>query len=253
MAGLTTCLWQGFPEFNNMKIIDALRRSGSIAAAPNDRIGYGIPDMKKAFTILLKDFSTANAAAGTCKTTISWKSKDVSTMKYEIERRAPGEAGYTKVGERFGTGNALAIQNYQYADSLINVQAGSISYRIRQIIDTAASGFSADYIDTVSVNLAASCVTTAVIPVSNGENSFTVAPNPARENITIRLTTTAAIPNLVIRIIDGKGQLLSSVRKSKQSGASSFELSLFSLPKGKYYVSVFDNEKLLGTREILKL
>ncbi|HZH94619.1 MAG TPA: S8 family serine peptidase, partial [Flavisolibacter sp.] len=36
MAGLATCLWQGFPEYNNMKIINALRQSGSIFTAPND-------------------------------------------------------------------------------------------------------------------------------------------------------------------------------------------------------------------------
>src|SRR5678815_2259177 len=39
MAGLTTCLWQGFPEFNNMKIINALRQSANKASAP-DAVSY---------------------------------------------------------------------------------------------------------------------------------------------------------------------------------------------------------------------
>ena len=59
MAGLATCLWQGFPEFDNMKIRSALWHAGSITNIPDDRIGYGIPDMKKAFTNLLIDFSSA--------------------------------------------------------------------------------------------------------------------------------------------------------------------------------------------------
>ena len=57
MAGLTACLWQGFPEFNNIQIIDALRRAGSRATNPNDTIGFGIPDVRKATLLLLDEFS----------------------------------------------------------------------------------------------------------------------------------------------------------------------------------------------------
>jgi hypothetical protein len=52
MAGLVSCLWQAFPEFNNMKIIDALQKSASRFTNPDERFGYGIPDMRKAFYIL---------------------------------------------------------------------------------------------------------------------------------------------------------------------------------------------------------
>src|SRR4029079_13736245 len=38
MAGLATCLWQAFPELNNMKIRSALWKSGSRASTPDDRI-----------------------------------------------------------------------------------------------------------------------------------------------------------------------------------------------------------------------
>jgi subtilisin family serine protease len=54
MAGLIACLWQAFPEFNNLKIIDAVQRSCPTYATPNDRIGYGIPDMQVAYTILMQ-------------------------------------------------------------------------------------------------------------------------------------------------------------------------------------------------------
>ncbi|RYF84520.1 MAG: peptidase S8, partial [Chitinophagaceae bacterium] len=66
MVGVATCLWQGFQEFNNMRILQALRQSGSKATAPDDRIGYGIPDVKKAVLILLKDFSTASVTPSAC-------------------------------------------------------------------------------------------------------------------------------------------------------------------------------------------
>ncbi|HTM92177.1 MAG TPA: S8 family serine peptidase, partial [Flavisolibacter sp.] len=100
IAGLASCLWQGFPEFNNMKIINALRQAGSKASSPDDRVGYGIPDVKKALMNLVKDFSTASASVSNCTVALQWTSKDVSSMKYEIERRIPGQTGFLKIAEQ---------------------------------------------------------------------------------------------------------------------------------------------------------
>lgn len=52
VAGLIACLWQAFPEFNNMEILDAVFRSCPTYNTPNDRIGYGIPNMRIAYQLL---------------------------------------------------------------------------------------------------------------------------------------------------------------------------------------------------------
>lgn len=52
IAGLIACLWQAFPEFNNMQILDAVYRSCPTYNTPNDRIGFGIPNMKIAYNLL---------------------------------------------------------------------------------------------------------------------------------------------------------------------------------------------------------
>lgn len=54
LAGLIACLWQAFPEFSNMQIIDAVRRSASKFSNPDTRVGYGIPNMKTAYQLLLE-------------------------------------------------------------------------------------------------------------------------------------------------------------------------------------------------------
>ncbi|MDB5223945.1 MAG: family serine peptidase [Chitinophagaceae bacterium] len=54
LAGLITCLWQAFPEFTNMQIIEAVKRSSSIYTTPDDRIGYGIPNFHKAYDNLFQ-------------------------------------------------------------------------------------------------------------------------------------------------------------------------------------------------------
>lgn len=55
IAGLIACLWQAFPEFSNMKIIEAIKKSSSIYNNPDNRIGYGIPNMRLAYEWLLAE------------------------------------------------------------------------------------------------------------------------------------------------------------------------------------------------------
>lgn len=253
LAGLATCLWQGFPELNNMQIINALRRSGHKATAPDDRVGYGIPDMKKAVLVLLKDAAASSATINNCKTRLTWTSKDVEAMKYEIERKGPGENAYTKVAERFGTGASFATRSYSIDDSLANVATGEVSYRIRQVIDTAAATFAADYIDTVTVNFSAPCLTTGIDPVDGQANSFLLAPNPAHGSVTLKVTTPAPVQNLQIQVTDATGKIVAQLSRSKGAGLALIPVSIAHLAKGKYYVSIYNKGVLLGTRELLKL
>lgn len=49
LAGLVACFWQAFPEFTNMEIIEAIRKSSNHYKNPNDRVGYGVPNFRLAF------------------------------------------------------------------------------------------------------------------------------------------------------------------------------------------------------------
>ncbi|HVX52254.1 MAG TPA: S8 family serine peptidase, partial [Chitinophagaceae bacterium] len=50
--GLIACLWQAFPQYNNMTILDAVYKSSSKYQTPDYRYGYGIPNLRKAYLIL---------------------------------------------------------------------------------------------------------------------------------------------------------------------------------------------------------
>ena len=62
IAGLIVCLWQAFPEFRNTEIADAVKRSSDRWANPDDRSGYGIPDMKAAYEWLGRQRAVREAA-----------------------------------------------------------------------------------------------------------------------------------------------------------------------------------------------
>jgi hypothetical protein len=52
IAGMAACLWQANPQWCNMEIIDAIRKSSSQYFTPDSVYGYGIPDMYKADLML---------------------------------------------------------------------------------------------------------------------------------------------------------------------------------------------------------
>jgi len=251
MAGLATCLWQAFPEFSNMKIRSALWQSASKANIPDDRIGYGIPDMKKAFATLLQQFASANGTISNCKATLNWTSKDVSAMRYEIERKISGENSYSKIAVVAAQSNVtmLASHSYLLEDSLANVQAGEISYRIRQVIDTTVSTLAAAYIDTVNVTLNESCGDGS----GTGVERVSIIPNPAPGDFILRIETNYSINNLVIQILDLKGALVAEFFESKTIGRADFPLTVHKLPKGKYIVVVYSENRQIASKKLIRL
>ena len=255
MAGLSTILWQGFPEYNNMRIIKALREAGSIASAPNDRIGYGIPDLKSAFGTLLTEFATSTSTVNGCRIFVNWTSKDVSAMKYEIERKGPGETNFTKVGELSpAAGISLATHNYEFINTLAPGSSGSFSYRVKQIIDTAVATSAAVYIDTTIASVASACVVTAVVNPGTISNYVTVRPNPSiGSTATLIIETTDAVPTMPILIYNMNGKLVQRLQESKGAGKKIIDIPVSKLAKGKYFINVYDKTKLIGTAEFIRL
>lgn len=60
IAGLAACLWQAFPSKTNWEIKTAIEQSASQYLTPDKRIGYGIPDFQKAYTLLANPTFVSN-------------------------------------------------------------------------------------------------------------------------------------------------------------------------------------------------
>lgn len=59
LAGAIACFWQRHSTFNNIKVLDTLRKTASNKLTPNNTRGWGIPDMC-ALPVGLKDISLVN-------------------------------------------------------------------------------------------------------------------------------------------------------------------------------------------------
>ncbi len=255
MAGLVACLWQGFPEFNNMQIIQTLRASGDRQSNPDDRTGYGIPNLKTSFGKLLTTFATSTATLNNCSVQIQWTSKDVSTMRYEIERKAPGEANFSKIADITAKpGSLLTAQSYQHTHVLSNVQAGSIQFRIRQIIDTAASSFTALYVDTASVTLPTTCFTTGLNSTPGTNLIISIAPNPSdgRDPLLI-LEGSRSMDRLRIELVDAQGKMVKRIINQKRIGRQTILLPFGPVPSGTYTIMVYDDQNRIGAIRWMQL
>jgi len=253
MAGLGTCLWQGFPEFNNMKILRALQQSSNKFTTPDDRVGYGIPNMKLAFSNLLIDYATSTSSISNCIVTINWSSKDIAAMKYEIERKGPLESAYKLVGTMNPqAGVVLANKTYQFTNDIAGLPIGTYSYRIKQIIDTATATFSMAYIDTTNINKQTDC--NIINPPNPVTESITVRPNPYTSGTAkLVITTTAAIAEMTILVFDGKGSLVLQLKEAKGTGEKIIDLPVTNLASGKYYIKVLNGQKTVGTAEMIRV
>lgn len=57
IAGVAAILWQAFPNLTAQQVIYVLKKSGHLAAAPDNRLGYGVPNLIKAQEIAQNEFS----------------------------------------------------------------------------------------------------------------------------------------------------------------------------------------------------
>ncbi len=148
IAGLTTCLWQAFTEFNNMTILEAMQQSATKYTNPDNRVGYGVPDMKKAFCILLKKSYTQNATQANCAANFLLNVKYDNTMTIVVEKKQNSATNYTVIKTILGTGN-FNNKNISFIDNLTGTNTGTSIYRIRIDIATDTSF----YLDSLLVNV----------------------------------------------------------------------------------------------------
>lgn len=246
LAGLATCLWQGFPEFNNMKIIDALKRSANRYTTPNDRTGYGIPDLKNAFALLLADYATCAVSLANCETTVSWKSKDVAGMQYMVERKLPSETSYRIINQfTVTTGNVLSSKTYTYQDPLQGINTGSILYRVSQVIDTATATKQIVYLDSTTLAFTTAC------PTPTTSSLFLIYPNPTVGNtkINFKVNTSLAIADLQITCHDAAGKLIGNYSFSKAAGNYTGTFPIKPITSGVYILTLRAGDAVLGIQE----
>ena len=239
LAGMTTCLWEAFPEFNNIAIRDAMQKAASTFSNPGNRIGYGIPDMQKAFVILLKKSYTQQSVVSACTATLTLNVKEDASMNVVIERKQSSDVVYTVIKTIAGAGS-FSNKSLSFTDDLSQlVSGGTVQYRIRLDIasDTTA------YLDSLTVNIPQSCLSSV--------DMVQVNPNPVSSNANV-IISRAAASKISIVMVNAAGQRVYDLTYQQAAGTQITPINMQSMSTGIYYLSVFANDKKVVTERILK-
>lgn len=246
MAGITTCLWQAFPEHSNMTVIQALQQSGDRFTNPDDRTGYGIPDSKKAYVILLKKLYTQQAAISNCKTNLQWTVKGDTSARFAIERKLASDANYSIINTQQASG-AYAAKTFTYTDDLAAVPLQTIKYRIKMSI-SADTTF---YLDSVTVNYNTTCAGSGG-GGGNFTEKITVGPNPVNDKLFVNVVRNAAV-GVKIVVHTQSGQKIYTLSNQQASGGQVYSIPMKEMSAGVYYVSVYVDDKKVVTKKVVKL
>ncbi len=238
LAGIASCLWQAFPEVNNMQLIEALKISAHQYSTPDDRQGYGIPDVQKAFVQLHQQFYSQQYSLTGCYTQMQLQLKQGDGMDVRIERKAPGESGFSVIQTIAGNG-PFSMRQHSLQDDVRLLPEGNIEYRVSMQLgsDTTYA------LDSFSVTHQLSCTIT--------KNEVQVYPNPFESDLQIRL---ALLENTKVQVllVNALGQVVLKNEKTLNAGRVLHTLPVHQLSKGTYYLSVFLNGKKVYSQPVLK-
>jgi serine protease AprX len=239
LAGVVNCLWQAFPEVNNMGIIDALRKSSDKANMPDNRSGFGVPDARKAFiSLLLKTYTGKFNVLDTCKAKMAFSLKAGNNMMLEVERKSPEDLGYSIVKTIAFNGD-FSQQSADYTDELSFLPtAGTVSYRIKMTV--ADTSF---YLDSAALAFSSTC---GRLPAE----SIVLGANPVSNQLRILVTRNEAA-KVQVNIYTVTGQKIQTYTQSV-TGVQQLIIPLNAAARGVYLVTVFVNGKKQLSKKFLR-
>jgi serine protease AprX len=240
MAGITTCLWQAFPEVKNSELIDIIHQASDKYSTPGNRTGYGIPDIKKAFVLLIKkQYSQQITVNENCVANLNWNVKTAAGMEIVVERKLPADTFYIPVDTQMVNSN-FSNQHFSLLDDLKTVPVGSaVQYRVKMAIGTDTSF----YLDSATITVYRDCNTV--------EDKVIMAPNPVIGDLKVTVSQNSQF-TASIMLHSMTGQLVYKILNQPVDRVNTFIIPMKQLAKGVYNVTVFVDSKRKITRRILK-
>lgn len=238
MAGLTTCLWQAFPEVNNMALLDAIQRSAHKFNNPDDRVGFGVPDMKKAFVFLLKKSYLQQSVITGCSAALQFNVKQGTNINVVVERKQASEVAYSPYKTFAGSGTFIN-KNISFTDDLSQTSGGNVNYRIRMDIATDTSF----YLDSLVIAAPQTC--------TNPTNNLKVSPNPVVDNLNI-IITREKTTQVILTVVNAQGRRVYETTYQQAAGSQVKKINMQQMASGIYFVKVIADDKKLQTIKIFK-
>lgn len=198
-----------------------------------------ISDGIKITTVLPVELISFNGKMLDNTIALNWTTlSEQNTKEFIIERSTNGMGFYT-IGTENATGYSNQKIDYNFIDNEIDVSIQKYYYRLK-IVDFDGT-FSYSPIVVISIN-------------AFKTNEIKIYPNPFKEVITIDFNFSES-KNSKLVLFDNNGKIAFTKTITIPSNKTTIELNeLIHLPKGVYYLNIFDNETslILRTEKIIK-
>ena len=240
MAGITACLWQAFPEVKNNDLIDLIHQASDKNNNPDNRTGYGIPDVKKAFVLLVKkQYSQQVSISENCVASLNWNVKVGAGMDIIVERKLPSNTVFIPVDTQT-VNSSFSRQQLSFLDDLKTLPVGAaVQYRMKMTIGSDTSF----YLDSVTITIDHDC--------NIVENKIIIAPNPVIGDLKVTVSQNSQFTASVM-LHSMTGQIVYKILNQPVDRVNTFIIPMKQLAKGAYNVTVFIDNKKKITRRIIR-
>lgn len=194
IAGLIGCLWQAFPSFNNMKILDAVYRSADKYQTPDNRYGFGIPNFRIAYRLLKHDQNVATYGT-------EWLFATPDPFINKIDVKLIGRKdGPAKIELINAAGQIVA------SDNIVTEEEEISEITFTNLDNVLAGLYTVKYADST---------TTTSVSLQKGnifsKDWLVVLPNPFRDYLVASLKAPET-GEVSLRLIDAKGSVIETVK-----------------------------------------
>ena len=235
-AGLIACFWQAWPELSNMQVIDEVQKASHKFTNPDMRMGYGIPDFRKAFLTVLKQRATVNVTlnSANCVSNVAWSSKDNNTMNYVVQRKLTTDTGFITMKTFIPPAADFRTRFYGFTDAVMDY-AGVVQYRVLQQVTA----------DTLLLLGSTSVTINTACPFAQ-DQVISVAPNPVETDmLQLKVSVVGNYHDIELVIVNMQGQVVKRFKRTFPQGVSIQKIPVSNLPAGMYMITGYFGGKTL--------
>ena len=223
IAGLASCLWQAYPQFNNIKIFDVIQRSSHKYTNPDLSFGYGIPNFKIAYYLLKKD---ENFLAFGNNWLLANPNPFVDTLQVKFISQITGQVTIQLLN---------AANMVLYTNMVAGTEQDWATTKFINLTNLAAGNYTIKYTDA-NGNTKTVAVTKLVEPYKNWL-TLTNTPITAATQVRLQAPNTG---NFNLQLYNAKGSLLETKTITAINNMVYFISfnKFLQLQKGIYYIKV---------------
>lgn len=240
IAGLITCLWQAYPNYPPPMIKLALQTSASQFTMPNNRVGYGIPDLKKAFVFLLLQSTQRYIDFEDCHWNFSFGTYTAPDIKLTLKGKTSPGGAYQTISTK-QSNEAWGHHTIDLTNDILPFKGKTFSYQVIMEIGTDTTFL----LDSLTIQIP------PVICSALADSALLVRPNPTHGDAELQIPIGVS-SHVKIIVYSALGQRVYSLEDELGPGIRHIIIPSARLSTGVYFIRLYINNQKQKTLKFVR-